>query len=191
MLLSNRASGHLPDGRRRDAGDEGRGCCGGVGGGGVELELVVQAGHVHDPADRAGQRDHDAELGVAGGGLALDGQQARRVAQSQKVVRVKSAASGTRTGGPVCCWLVIAVSDRADTARAVCQRCPAGACGTSAERTLRDPRLPGTKTSERPGYARVQGKLAGSWPTGAAYATLKKEFEQCGDHWVAKDQTVA
>lgn len=25
----------------------------------------------------------------------------------------------------------------------------------------------------------------------AAYATLKKEFEKCGDHWVAKGQTVA
>jgi hypothetical protein len=32
-----------------------------------------------------------------------------------------------------------------------------------------------------------QGDLADR----AAYATLKKEFEKCGDQWVAKGQTVA
>jgi ChaB len=25
----------------------------------------------------------------------------------------------------------------------------------------------------------------------AAYATLKKEFEKCGDHWIARSETVA
>lgn len=47
-----------------------------MGGGGVEPELLGQAGHPHDPADRAGERDRDAELGAAGGRPALDGQQA-------------------------------------------------------------------------------------------------------------------
>jgi hypothetical protein len=47
-----------------------------VSGGGVEPELLIQACHRHDPADRAGERYGYAELGAAVGGPVLDGQQA-------------------------------------------------------------------------------------------------------------------